>query len=81
VQRGGVYLFLPGFSSLYDAIHGWMTRWMDGWMEKASQKTITTSFSLYVKEYSSLKGLGPLGNNNSNRFIFISGLLKKIIQR
>ncbi len=23
VERGG-YLFLPGFSSLYDAIHGWM---------------------------------------------------------
>ncbi len=48
--RGGGYLFLPGFSSLYDAIHGWMTGrmdgrvtwchpWMDdgtyGWMEKA----------------------------------------------
>jgi hypothetical protein len=31
-QRGG-YLFLPGFSSLYDAIHGWMTGQMDGWME------------------------------------------------
>jgi hypothetical protein len=27
------YLFLPGFSSLYDAIHGWMMRQMDGWME------------------------------------------------
>jgi hypothetical protein len=27
------YLFLPGFSSLYDTIHGWMTGWMDGWME------------------------------------------------
>jgi hypothetical protein len=26
----GVYLFLPGFSSLYDAIHGWMTGRMDG---------------------------------------------------
>jgi hypothetical protein len=23
-QRGGAYLFLPEFSSLYDAIHGWM---------------------------------------------------------
>jgi hypothetical protein len=22
--RGGGYLFLPGFSSLYDVIHGWM---------------------------------------------------------
>jgi hypothetical protein len=30
-RRG--YLFLRGFSSLYDAIHGWMTGWMDGWME------------------------------------------------
>jgi hypothetical protein len=29
-ERGG-YLFLSGFSSLYDAIHGWMTRRMDGW--------------------------------------------------
>jgi hypothetical protein len=28
--RGG-YLFLPGFSSLYDAIHGWMTGRMNGW--------------------------------------------------
>jgi len=34
VQRGG-YLFLPGFSFLYDVIHGWMTRWMDGRDEKA----------------------------------------------
>jgi len=30
-EEGG-YLFLPGFSSLYDAIHGWMTGWMDGWV-------------------------------------------------
>jgi hypothetical protein len=30
---GGVYLFLPGFFSLYDAIHGFMTRRMDEWME------------------------------------------------
>jgi hypothetical protein len=29
--EGGGYLFLPGFSSLYDAIHGWMTGWTDGW--------------------------------------------------
>jgi hypothetical protein len=27
--KGG-YLFLPRLSSLYDAIHGWMTQWMDG---------------------------------------------------
>jgi len=27
-ERG--YLFLPGFSSLHDAIHEWMTKWMDG---------------------------------------------------
>jgi len=27
--KGG-YLFLPGFSSLYDAIHGWIRdEWMD----------------------------------------------------
>jgi hypothetical protein len=24
-EEGGGYLFLSGFSSLYDAIHGWMT--------------------------------------------------------
>jgi hypothetical protein len=24
-------LLLSGFSSLYDAIHGWMMRWMDEW--------------------------------------------------
>jgi hypothetical protein len=29
--KGGGYLFLSGFSSLYDAIHVWMTRQMDGW--------------------------------------------------
>jgi hypothetical protein len=29
-RRGGGNLFLAGFSSLYDAIHGWMTRRMDG---------------------------------------------------
>ncbi len=44
--REGVrgYLFLPGFSSLYDAIHGWMTGEMDGW--KASRKMTTTSFTI-----------------------------------
>jgi hypothetical protein len=30
--EGGGYLFLPGLSFLYDAIHGWMTGWMDGWV-------------------------------------------------
>jgi hypothetical protein len=44
------YLFLSGFFSLYDAIHGWMTGWMDdgmdGWMEKTSRKTTTTSFTI-----------------------------------
>jgi hypothetical protein len=29
---GGGYLFLPGFSWLYDAIHGWMTGRTDGWV-------------------------------------------------
>jgi hypothetical protein len=41
---------LPRTSSLYDAIHGWMTGWMDGWMdeshEKASRKMTTTSFTI-----------------------------------
>jgi hypothetical protein len=44
-KGGGGYLFLPGFSSLYDAIHGWMTGRMDGW--KASRKTTTTSFTIW----------------------------------
>jgi hypothetical protein len=30
LERGAGYLFLPRFSSLYDAIHGWMTGRMDG---------------------------------------------------
>jgi hypothetical protein len=30
MRRGRGYLVLPGFSSLYDAIHGWITGWMDG---------------------------------------------------
>ncbi len=38
--RGG-YLFLPGFSSLYDAIHGWMTGRKDG-----KSFTRTTSFTI-----------------------------------
>jgi hypothetical protein len=46
----GGYLFLPGLSSLYDAIHRWMTGRMDGWtghvMKKASWKTTTTSFTI-----------------------------------
>jgi hypothetical protein len=44
--EGGGYLFLSGFSSLYDAIHGWMTRRIDGWMKKASLKTTTISFTI-----------------------------------
>jgi hypothetical protein len=28
----GGYLFMLGFSSMYDAIHGWMTGWMDHMM-------------------------------------------------
>jgi hypothetical protein len=39
----GAYLFLPGFSSLYDAIHA-MIEWIDGW--KASRKTTMTSFTI-----------------------------------
>jgi hypothetical protein len=34
--RGGGYLFLPGFSSLYDAIHGWMTGRTDGSRDEKS---------------------------------------------
>ncbi len=44
LRRGGCYLFLPGFSFLYDAIHGWMTGQMDGW--KDSRKMTMTSFTI-----------------------------------
>jgi hypothetical protein len=44
MQRGGGYLFRPGFSSLYDAIHGWMTGRTDRW--KASRKTTTMPFTI-----------------------------------
>jgi hypothetical protein len=76
VQRGG-YLFLPGFSFLYDVIHGWMTRWMDGRDEKASRKTITTSFNIWgagdiVTEITREKiidgdGDGSIARENPNR--------------
>jgi len=49
-RGGGGHLFLPGFSSLYDAIHGWMTRRMDEWtghmVKKASLKMTTTFFTI-----------------------------------
>jgi hypothetical protein len=49
MHRGRV-IYLLGFPSLYDAIHGWMTGRTDGRMdmshEKASRKTTTTSFTL-----------------------------------
>jgi hypothetical protein len=43
MRKGGRYLFLSGFSSLYDAIHGWMTGRMDGWKklhEKRPQRPL-----------------------------------------
>ncbi len=46
MRRGRDNLFLSGFFSLYDAIHGWMTERMNGWIEKASRKTTTTSFTI-----------------------------------
>jgi hypothetical protein len=53
-KRGGGYLFMLRFSSLYDAIHGWMMGrtdgWTDGWtghvMKKVSWKTTTMSFTI-----------------------------------
>jgi hypothetical protein len=33
MRRWEGYLLLPGFSSLYDAIHGCTTRQMNGWMK------------------------------------------------
>ncbi len=44
MRRRGGYLFLPGFSSLYDAIHGWMTRRMDGKSFMTTMSSITMSF-------------------------------------
>jgi hypothetical protein len=61
----GGNLFLPGFSSLHDDIHGWMTRRMDGWtghvMKKVSRKMTTTSFTVY----------------NVNHFFFVPKILQK----
>jgi hypothetical protein len=49
--KGGGYLFLLGFSSLYAAIHGWMMGWMDGWMdgwmEKSSRKRRLLLYVIY----------------------------------
>jgi hypothetical protein len=42
-RGGGRYLFLPGFSSLYDAIHEWMMGRMDG---KLHKKTTMMSFTI-----------------------------------
>jgi hypothetical protein len=36
MRKGGGYLFLSWFSSMYDAIHGWMTGQTDGWMDGKS---------------------------------------------
>jgi hypothetical protein len=66
-ERGGGYLFLSGFSSLYDGIHGWMTRWMGGWMKKASLKTTTTSFTICNK---------VLKQNMANKLRKFVGVLK-----
>jgi len=75
MRRGGDYLFLPGFFSLYDAIHGWMTRRMDVWKklhEKRPQCPLlygmgisvivimTISKSLWIVEVSSWGLLGLL---------------------
>jgi hypothetical protein len=35
MRKEGGYLFLPRFSSLYDAINKWMTKWTDGWMDES----------------------------------------------
>jgi hypothetical protein len=53
MRRRGGYLFLPGFSSLYDAIHGWMTGRMDG-----KSFTTTTSFTYIVIHVSMFLFLG-----------------------
>jgi hypothetical protein len=67
MRRGG-YLFLPGFFSMYDAIHEWMTGWMDACMDgwKASRKTTTTSFTIcnYMLVASPLYSFLLVGFNN-----------------
>jgi len=54
-KRGGAggYLFLLTCSSLYDAIHGWMTRRMDEWtrqMKRLHEKQPQCPY-LYVIHY------------------------------
>jgi len=47
-------LFMLGFSSLYDAIHGWMMGWMMGWMDKSCDEKIFTKNDHDVLYYLSL---------------------------
>jgi hypothetical protein len=54
--EGGGYLFLSGFSSLYDAIHGWMMGQMDGW--KKLHKKRSQRPSLYVMRWHVMRHWG-----------------------
>jgi hypothetical protein len=60
----GGYLFLPGFSSLYDAIHGWMTGRMD---EK--NLTTTTSVTICDSDVNVLAFISNLGPNKKPKML------------
>jgi hypothetical protein len=81
-EEGRGYLFLPGFSSLYDAIHGWMTGRMDG-----KSFTTTTSFTICIIPFCSHVTKQGKGFMISNELFFNitmqswSGLLKKLLCR
>ncbi len=47
-EGGGGYLFMPGFSSVYDAIHWWMTGRMDG-------KSFTTTMSFTICNFKTVQ--------------------------
>ncbi len=71
-ERGG-YLFLSGFSSLYDAIHGWMTRWMDGWKlhEKQPRHPLLYVMSMIKTNNQHLSWFNSLLNSHYTRNDFL----------
>ncbi len=80
--KGWVYLFLPGFSSLYDAIHdGWRDEWMNGqvtWWKKLHKKRPRRPL-LYIML--SWKILANNGNYLSCFFFFLSYVPRLLVGR
>jgi len=79
-RGGGDYLFLPGFSSLYDAIHGWMTRWMDGWKTSFHSRhpliyVITFQITIFSKNDLGPLYIGSQGSQYLGRTLNIFGSL------